>query len=187
MCVRETVARAGMYHLLARLWISEVDTALLQTLSTTDLHDSWTEAGGILPDGNGPETVEILAADYCQLFIGPHGHLPPYQSVWQERILDGAAAASMRKYLAAVGYSEKRLPEGIMPDHLGVQLDFMAELLGRALEDSPDRNLLMEIADNFVAQHLTWTRELTNAGERRAQTDFYQAMIRMTAEFFEAT
>ena len=89
--------------------------------------------------------------------------------------------------MAAVGYSEKRLPEGVMPDHLGVQLDFMAELLGRALEDSPDRNLLMEIADNFVAQHLTWTRELTNAGERRAQTDFYQAMIRMTAEFLEAT
>ena len=83
--IEESAARSGLYRLLGRLWLREMDQDALRELGRPPLCDSFVNAGGVLPTNDDLEMIEQLAVDYCQLFVGPAGHLPPVQSVWQTR------------------------------------------------------------------------------------------------------
>ena len=177
-----------MYRLLARLWLSEVDENLLQNLLASPLRNSFVAAGGILPATSGDQTVEQLSIDYCQLFIGPTDHLPPYQSVWQFGQFQGTTTVSMKRFIQIAGYDSEALPSGIILDHLGVQLDVMGHVLDEVVsEPSNSRAVttISEIANSYFAIHLRWPAELLAVAERRATTEFYRSVIEMTREFLD--
>ena len=178
----ELTSLAGTYRLLARLWIREVDEPFLEFLTTPPIRDVFTAAGGMLPKNVVPATLEELAVDYCQLFLGPTKHLPPFQSVWQDARFQGKAAASMQSYVAATD----RQTGGLMLDHLGVQFDVMASLLDHVLESDRDRDESLELVATYFAQHLTWLSPLLQAASHRAKTDFYRSVITMTRDFLNA-
>ena len=185
----EIAALAGVYSLLARFWLREVDASLLEELHSPPLFDCFTQAGGILQVQDDAKTIEELAIDYCQLFVGPAGHLPPIQSVWQNGQLQGRAAASMKQWTEVIGYEIEVGAQATMLDHLGVQLDVM----GRILRQSPvtrgkaDRTSLpSQIAQTFFRQHLIWPARLLDVAIDRAQSKFYRSIIRMTRDFLES-
>ena len=171
-----------MYRLLGRFWLREVDRELLRALRSPPLREAFTDAGGVLPAGDDDGTIEQLAIDYCRLFIGPTGHLPPYQSVWQGGQLQGTTAASMARFIDVVRYDTGRLPRGMMLDHLGVQLDVMGHILSQLTTGQIEKDL-SALAATFFRTHLTWTADFLNIAPQRATTDFYRSTLALTRVF----
>jgi TorA maturation chaperone TorD len=183
---KEIVGRRGMYHLLARLWLREVDQPLLCEFDLPPLRDAYLEAGGLLPLGQQLQVIEQLAMDYCRLFVGPTGHLPPLQSVWQSGRFEGAAAESMATFVEVIGYDSSSLPSGTMLDHLGVQLDVMGYILGQVpigAAEWCEVDGIRDVAQTFFAAHLSWPGPLLQLAQRQAETDFYRRMIMITRQF----
>lgn len=200
-------ARGGLYRLLARLWLSEVDPPLWQALHAPPLRDAFVAAGGVLqrldeqdlrgraaghdrpPSGTAPADpsrdaiLESLAADYCQLFVGPRAAALPVQSVWNDGRYHGEAVASMRAYIDQGGYPTARLPEGIMLDHLGVQLDVMGHLVQASAERQAEREPIAALPCKFYADHLAWADGMLETAVGRAETAFYRGIVTMTREF----
>jgi TorA maturation chaperone TorD len=189
----ELTARSGVYRLLARLWLREVDEALWSALRQPPLSEFFTQAGGLPPEAE----VDELAIDFCQLFLGPTGHLPPYQSVWERGQFQSPATSSMHAFADLIGYEFGSQPHAAMPDHLGVQLDVMASILevvadAFAAEDATDCDraaagnridTATEVATTFFQRHLAWPEPLFLAAEPRATTGFYRSVIALTREF----
>ncbi len=180
----ELLSRAAVYRLLGRLWRRELDLTMLTELTEGPLRDAFVQAGGILPTSVDAATIDELAFDYCQVFLGPSSHLPPYQSVWTEGQFQGAAIASLTQYV-------ELLPTNLwasesMLDHLGIELEVMAHLLEHTATtiDSPGAlSLSREVIATFFRDHLCWTETLCKAAAERAQTEFYRAVMAMTSVF----
>ena len=191
----ELLGRAGLYGLLARLWIRECDQQCLQELAAAGCRERFLSAGGALPAAFDAATLSNLQADYCQLFVGPRGHVPPVQSVWHSGRFQAAPFASMQSFIDVIGYDKTRIPSGLMLDHLGVQLDVMSDLLRRiasirssgdpARQDS-QLSESVNIAVEFFVRHLEWTDVLFERCRERAETDFYRSMIGMTQSFLHS-
>ena len=87
---------AGFYQLLSRLWVAEIDEMWFEVLSEGSLAGAAGELGLQL-EGPVDEVIEQLAIEYCQLMIGPQGHVPPHQSVWSEGQFQGNPVVSTSK------------------------------------------------------------------------------------------
>lgn len=182
---QESAARSGMYGLLGRLWLREIELGFLRELCAPPLHDSFTEAGGVLPPRADSETIEQLAVDYCQLFVGPANHLPPIQSIWQTGQFQSTMTTSVQTFIEIVDYPTDELPSGAMLDHLGVQLDVMAHILSHLTISSEEdqRRAVLQLAFAFFQMHLTWPNGLFEAAAARATTEFYRSTVTLTRDF----
>jgi len=170
---------SSVYNLLSQLWSSEVTLEQLQTLNEPDLRGAIEHLGGNVPLDISAETVETLAVDYCQLLIGPKNHLPPVESIWVEGQFQSTTASSVKQYYDLLpGFS----PAVTIPDHIGAQLEFMAQLFQHAaMKDNPEA--YTETADRFFEKHLGWTNNFLRQVHEKATTDFYQGLARIT-QFF---
>ena len=178
----ELHALAGLYRLLAGFLLRELDGELLAHLQTPDVRAAYLAAGGVLPEIDDPTQLEQLAADYCQLFIGPADHLPPYESVWRAGRFEGQAAQAMARFVEIAG-GDDTFPAGVMRDHLGIQLEVMGRVLAAAADATQSRREHLELAQTFFARHLTWPARLLDRAHRQAATDVYRALTSLTAEF----
>ena len=133
--------------------------------------------------------IEQLEVDYCQIFVGPKNHLPPFQSVWQTGQLSGKPIDSMRQLVDISGYDIDNSPTGTMLDHLGLQLDVMGHILAQLAMSSPESDRWTDIsrlANHFFATHLQWPKKLVATASTRATTDFYRSAILMTGGFLNS-
>jgi TorA maturation chaperone TorD len=179
----EAQGLAGTYRLLARLWMHEVDELFLRELQRNPLRESFEAAGGFVPDQVDDPTLEELAIDYCQLFIGPKYHVPPFQSVWQSQRLNGEPVKSMSQFIDIVGYDNGELPDGILLDHFAVQFDVMGHILQQFALNPGATESLNEISHGFRIAHLDWTKRLLETAQEKATTEFYRSAIRLTQDF----
>ena len=167
-------AVSGMYELLSRLWLHEVDDEFVSELGGSDLRAAFEAVGGFVP---ARADVEELKTEYCRLFVGPRDHLPPLQSVWMRGSLQSEITTSIEMFASAVRYESQET----MHDHLGVLLAIMSHATelnsDSACEDA------LDFAREFFRRHLTWTGELLAAVEQRAEHSFYESLAIMTREF----
>ncbi|MDG2208024.1 MAG: molecular chaperone TorD family protein [Pirellulales bacterium] len=180
----QRTATVGMYRLLAALWCSEVSGALLVELRSGACGVTFAEHQFFAPS----EAIDAssLAADYCQLFVGPRDHLPPYQSVWEEGQLAGRAAASMRRYGELL--ERPLLQREVEVDHLGHQLAMMGKIIAAIAtvhSEGESYAAYDGLGRDFFAAHLRWPAPLLARAEQQAQTQFYRALSRCTAGFLE--
>ena len=186
LSVHQAAARSNTYRLLARFWQTEVNADLLQVLRTPPLSEAFVAAGGVLPNDD-PATVEQLAIDFCQLFVGPKNHLPPFQSVWVHGQLDAEPTVSMQRYCEIVGYDVSELPSGMLLDHLGAQLEVMAHVLQIVSETERDQlEPVRELGRRYFLEHLMWAADLLAATEAQATTEFYVSLAMMTRQFLDS-
>ena len=170
---------AAVYELLSCLWLEELNIERLQALGSSELRQAIESLGGSVPTEATVEMVETLAIDYCQLFIGPTEQLAPIQSVYKTGQFQSPSAASCNRFYEMVsGYELK----STFPDHLGVQLGFMAFALNQAAH-SESREAYLEIGTQFYDKHLGWTADYLDAVEAKATTDFYRGLARITRVF----
>ncbi len=179
----ERRATAGLYRLLARLWLREVDPTLVDLLNRDPILAAFFP---ISCDTSSPlidaAMLEMLSVDFCRLFVGPRGHRIPSQSVWQHGMLESETTVSMRQWIDLVGYAS-RVDSGNVPhDHLAVQLDVMAHILGQhdLWESHPEE--LESLAATYHAAHLSWASPLLDEVESRAETSLYRQLAHVTRD-----
>ena len=128
--------------------------------------------------------IEDLRWDYTRLFIGPFKlPCPPWESVYrsQARLLMQDAADDVRRVYAAVGLSVEAT--GMMPDHVGVELHFLALLSETADSNDDPHSEIARLKQAFLNDHLLqWIPQFAADMEAAAETDFYRALARVTVE-----
>jgi TorA maturation chaperone TorD/Pyruvate/2-oxoacid:ferredoxin oxidoreductase delta subunit len=115
---------------------------------------------------------EGLEAEFARLFVGPGRPVAhPYESVYREGRLMGDCAVAVRQHYAAEGLVPQ---DDLLPDHVAVELEFMAHLIGREEEarerEDPDGvEACLRRQEAFLGEHLArWLPSLSQqvlAGE----------------------
>ena len=158
-------------RLLGRLWLREMDVATLEAMSGPDFRGLYESLGGFVPTDISADSVEELAVAYCELLIGPKGHISPVQSVWTTDQLQSDTSASMNRFFELVpGYQA----QSSLADHVGVQLDFAGVLL--QVEDEGVDGII----NVFAQQHLDWINKFLQQVESKTDSEFYLGLARVT-------
>jgi len=201
-------ARGAVYGFFSQAFISGPSQQFLQALISDE---GTANLSGIFPDAayrqelaqvrldarEGRLTLEAAALDFEALFRVPGSrYLSPYESVYRSKTASGwgclcgpEAMAVERLYLKAglgpnAGFSE-------LPDHVGVELEFMATLCRKAVEalQAGDGSTAQEYRHQqycFFVEHLgTWVRLLAERLASQAQTSLYRFLGNFLNLFLE--
>ncbi len=139
-------------------------------------------------DPNSPEAMQDLLWDYTRLFLGPYRlPCPPWESVYtssQRMVLQEASDAARAAYAEAgveVGASN------VMPDHVGVELNFLSLLLEKIEANTGGEDACRRRARDFLDTHLrNWVPRFAADMGRAAQTAVFKALAQSTTAAIEA-
>jgi TorA maturation chaperone TorD len=189
-------ARAGLYRLLARMVAQEPDEAFIGELNAPDFLEATTALGLSPPplpsqqDAQG--TYEEWAAEYARLFILPGAPLQPTESVQRgEGRLWGEATVRVQKAYHEAGFALS--PESHqIPDHLSVELEFMAHLATQEAElweaDSrQDAQTLQDRQRAFLRDHLgAWAVSFARKLREETSQHYYQYLAELLETVLES-
>lgn len=131
---------------------------------------------------------EQLSVDHAELFVGPFELIAaPYGSVYLEknRQIMGDTTISVLKCYEDAGLSvEEKEP----PDHIAIELEFMAFLCTREAEaraggNSSEAEKFLAMQRDFYHSFLSWTPNMCDAISTGSQNPFYQALADCLARF----
>lgn len=118
-----------------------------------------------------------LAEDHARLFAGPSPLAPPWESVWLERekLLFGERTAQIARLYADWGLASAAHEP---PDHLGLELAFLAMLLELASQKpegpASTGQAALDTAKLLLGEHiLQFAPALLKAASQAAQSGFY--------------
>jgi TorA maturation chaperone TorD len=196
----EELARTAMevshlHGFLAAVFRAEVTPELLREIRKPEFASALAEAGVALGEHvlSAPEAdvLEELAVEYAALFLGPGEHVSPHESVYAEHgtgSLWGEKTAEVLRYIKAAGFEYDESYRGI-PDHISVELEFMAELARREAEAWARGDLAaaancLEYEQDFIGEHLaSWVPRFCDKAADLTESEFYRAIVRLTADF----
>jgi TorA maturation chaperone TorD len=198
--------RAAVYELLAALYLSPPSPELVAGILRTASGEGWSDGPGAEHlrrfaagyDGN----AETLHQEFDDLFVVPLGrYVTPYEAVYRdERIVGESRVGGLLMGPSTLGvlsaYREGGVgvpPEcGELPDHIGIELSFMARLCARereAFEAGDERAAagLRSQQVQFLQTHLLhWLPALSERIVRSAESDFYRGIALLTEELVRA-
>jgi TorA maturation chaperone TorD len=189
--------RGHLYALLATVFRRPLNAEQLRRFRSAPFINALAEAG--LDPGRRfveqPEAdlLDELAVDYTRLFHGPRDHITAYESIQagpEGASLNGAAADRVREVYVSAGFAVNR-EAGELPDHVGVELAFMAELAGEEVQawqngDSEDAGGLRRAQRAFLEAHLgRWATDFADQVQAKAATAFYREFARLLGGFLE--
>ncbi|MEF2144033.1 MAG: molecular chaperone TorD family protein [Desulfovibrionaceae bacterium] len=127
------------------------------------------------------QSLALLQEDYNNLFILPGSSVPVWESVWttKEKLLFGDPTFEVREAYARYGLAAP-LTNKEPDDHLGLELAFLAHVLGRtaqALDSGETEEAKAHVADAraFADEHLCrWAKACLDDIHGKANTDFYK-------------
>ncbi len=123
------------------------------------------------------EAIGELAVEFCRLFVGPRGHMPPVESValGEGRFWGDSTVAALAFYQSC-GVA---VPDDLrlLPDHVSVELDFVAMLETRGRREE---------AKAFALEHLLhWLPALIRYIDRHARLAFYRVWAKGLLGFLD--
>lgn len=193
-------ARAAVFGLLARVFSGRPSVELVQGMKDRSMSESLAACGlTFAEDFTGAADAALaqsLAEEYTRLFVGPGPHLTAYESVYvpgegdQGARLWGAAAVAVAGFYREIGLE---LPEGRIPDQLGIELEAMALMAGAESErlaagDEEGAGRLAAMQQKFCQEHLLrWVPAVCGDIEKATRSSFYQSMAALAAGLVEAT
>jgi TorA maturation chaperone TorD len=175
-------ARGGAYELFARLALSEVDGALLRSLRGMPVF------GPCLEQVDEAALLQGLRAEYARIFLMT---VFPYESVYLDdsAMLNTARSAGVLEHFRGHGFDPPELRSVAAPDHLGLELLFMAHLVDRQAAAARISNLpvsasLLRDQRHFLFEHLArWGPVFGLALAETARTQLYVTLGEALAEF----
>ena len=190
-------ARVTMYDLLARLYIYPFDSVALDAVLALRVENApaaLTDALDVMQarlaaTDNRAELVESLNVEATRLFEGPGQPVAPaYASFYlnEGHLMGEAALAVRRAYLAAnvLPHDDGRIP----PDHLALELGFMA-FLAHAAMSSQESGAVTALTNSaaFLQEHmLSWTRRFSATVVRATTHPFFVGLANLTRAFLES-
>lgn len=166
-------ARGGTYRLLSRLALSEVDAELAEQLNDLPIF------GEALAESGGVARLQRLRSDYAQLFLF---NVHPYESVYLDGtgMLNAACSGAVQEYFQARGFESVWLARVGAPDHLGLELELLAELADaedatQAAGQAGQAQALRAEQRAFLESHLLrWAPIVGRLVAEQAGTPFYR-------------
>lgn len=186
-----------LYGFLASLYRTELSRGQLNQLQGPDFKGllesvdfDFTDA---FWDRSTDKIVDDLAVEYTGLFLGPGGHISPHESVHiaDQGGLWGDATLAVRQFITETGIEYSTEFSGI-PDHISVELEFMAELTKREslAWNSADYAMVstaLEYQVDFMTEHLgQWVGKFCARVVETADLSFYRDVSKLTAMFIAA-
>jgi TorA maturation chaperone TorD len=183
--------RGDLCQFLSAIFHRPLDAEQIAALTAPGAADA---LGGIEPgaereagDSDPRALQHILAVDFTHVFHAAHDSVQPYEGIQtgQTDELMGPAAQAVGRFMAGVGFT---VAPGQCPDHLSVELAFMAELSRREAEvltvqDAMTADTTANIRRQFFAEHLgRWGRQVAREIGDRAESTFYCSMARLLCE-----
>jgi TorA maturation chaperone TorD len=111
------------------------------------------------------DTDEPWLVDYSRLFLVPPVPVTLNTGLYLEGSIGGSSAQMLQQCYGTAGFAMQESFRDL-PDHVAVQLEFIAALLQRAEGGDADvADMAREFADSFVSH---WVRPLRDACERSA-------------------
>ncbi|HVJ47608.1 molecular chaperone TorD family protein [Desulfitobacterium sp.] len=197
--IQNEMSRAVLYNLFASLIARKTDETWLNPYFQNQLQIGLPQSEGkteLLSDLEkalkSPGYHQEIQLDYDRLFIVPGpSQTFPYESCYTHRNIDGTfgrlwqePAQDMQRILKEW---DIQFAEGwdLLPDHIAVELFFMAELCQRRSQaQSLDQKTLREWQVNFFQTHLQpWVFEFIERVEKEAETGFYHGGATLLREF----
>ncbi|MBR3242888.1 MAG: molecular chaperone TorD family protein [Parasporobacterium sp.] len=208
--------REMMYRLLAGIFIEEIDRPMLDKLMALEFpkvegEESWVQdlSAGFemmkeaLSDFAGKSEaekdmlLEDLAADYAKTFLAAGDAAGkaafPYESVYTgtDSQFGGSVQMNLNAEYAAKGLSMKEDMFRIFEDHVGLEFNFMAELLKEQQEalaagDQKKADKLSKEQKKFFKRHIVnWVMLFAADIYKYSEKVFYRSVARITIGFVE--
>lgn len=135
-----------------------------------------------LPAGLTSQTMDILAAEYADIYLNHGFGASPCESVWldEDHLAMQEPMFQVRAWYARFGVAVEDWRKR-SDDHLVNQLRFMAHLLRR---DEGDQ--VLDELSRFLDEHLLrWIPDFARRVGERARTRFYGGLARLTAAYLQ--
>ena len=189
--------RNGLYSLLAAVFREKMSGGLLNQLLAPDFLSMMAEVGidtsdltDLVPDD---DFQEDLFLEFSRLFFGPGKHASPYESVYRGAggTLWGPETSAVKKFIEQAGFAYEEAFHGL-PDHISVELEFMAHLTGLEADawqagDKDKAINCIHFQKEFMDRHLsTWVGAFANRVAELAEMPLYPQLATLICDFVEA-
>ena len=133
-----------------------------------------------------------LVLEYTRLFIGPGKHISPYESVYRdnEDALWSETTVEVKDFIESLGLEYSYNWSGL-PDHIGVELEFMQRLTCHekeawTQEDKKQAIHCLEFEKRFVDEHLSqWVPTFCDKVKEETRVAFYGEIADLTRQFID--
>ena len=216
---KETLTLPGyrelLYRFFASVFLEEIDSRMLEELlqmrfPQAEGNAAWQQdldAGFRMienylhtfdgkSDTEKKESLEYLAADYAKTFLAAGDATGkaafPYESIYvgTDSTFGGSIQMNLNAIYAAKGLTMREDMFRVMEDHVGLELNYMAELLAEEVRVSPDpsaaEKLQTEQKEFFRTHLINWILLFTQDVYKYAELDFYKGIARAVTGFMEA-
>ena len=128
-----------------------------------------------------PEDYDEMQSEYIRIFQigGRRGPPCPLHEGHYTRDRGYTLQHAIRFY----NYFSFHLTEGVMPDHVSVELEFMSHLAEGGISD---RQSLLRAQRDFLKSHLSWLSSLAERVARSGPPRFYGSLVKLAARFVAA-
>ena len=141
-------------------------------------------------------SVEDLRDEFNSLFVVPskRSYVPAYESSFRERQGDemgnlwGKTTGDVAKLYREAGYEASKLQGVCAPDHVGIELAFIAKLCADTMQclknnDQEKADSIGLLRKTFLEQHLSkWIEDFSNALNASPASIFYKHLSGLTTQ-----
>jgi TorA maturation chaperone TorD len=191
--VAELMSARSLYLLLGRVFLKEVDKEFYSLLRSEEMIRALEPLqAGLGGEGvSDEEVLERLAVEYSALFIQP-GSFPPYESIFKKGRHLAEPADQVEIIYQLNGFNYRSQWPSLFPDHLGLELNFVASLLDsqiKALEKglAEDAKRLEDVRAEFMKKHLCqWGPQYMEKIAEATSDPFYNPLVNLARSFLES-
>ena len=191
-----TEYRTNIYGFLSIVYQQEPTKEFIKSLRESNILNVLNKSGlsfdeQITNDGSD-NFLNDLILEYTRLFIGPGKHISPYESVYRdnEDALWSETTVEVKDFIESLGLEYSYNWSGL-PDHIGVELEFMQRLTCHekeawTQEDKKQAIRCLEFEKRLIDEHLSqWVPIFCNKVKEEARTAFYREMAELTRQFID--
>lgn len=192
MATEDIESLKSVYLFLARIYLKEVDAGFLNDLRSEEMTAVLKSIEVDLSDAglSDEDFLESLAHEYAAIFIAP-GCKPPYQSVAEEGRYMAAAVDKTDAFYQKYGFEYRKEYPKLFPDHLGLQLSFMASLVDGEIKAVKENNSDDAAKFGFARKEFfeknigKWYEKYLDEIISGVKHPFYQSIIEFTRAFLD--
>ncbi len=127
---------------------------------------------------NDSLNLENLQTEYTRLFLGPEGHLPPYESVFTEGRFWGNPANDIKDFIRGIGL-ELEKDFNMPPDHIAIEFEILEKIIS-----SKDQEINVLYMD-FLKKHIAWIFDFLTQLIQKTELKFYQTSFAFSKVFLK--